>query len=237
MTLASDIKTIADKDGITPNFELLARYTDFRSDLFYEKYLHYKSKGIFIKPKDQIRDYKLNKYQNELFFFLIEIAENYARSTWAKDVGMAREDLRELEQMEKLHQFYLQIQTHGGYKKSEKSSDPRMKKINFLTDKNHSISIDSHKLCVTLLGFFEDYYFKNKSKISKKLNELTNRNPRQHEKQFVLGLKPFVYFLEKETVQWETKNSIYDFVSEFIQVLGIEISSTRIENALRTKRL
>jgi hypothetical protein len=90
-------------------------------------------------------------------------------------------------------------------------------------------------LCVKLLELFEDYYYINKSKISKKKNDLTNRNPRQHEKQFVLGLKPFVCFLEKETVHWETKNRIYDFVSEFMHVIGIEISSTKIENALRSK--
>jgi hypothetical protein len=236
MTLSNDIQKIANEDGITPDFELLKNYSKFSSDQFYHKYLYYKATGLFKNSIGLIREHKLKSHQNELFFFLVEIAEKYAIASWAKDVGLAREDLKALEQMKKLHLFCQQIQTHGGYKKPGKSLEPTMKKINLFTDKNLSISIDSHKLCVTLIELFENHYFLTKSKLDEKMKGLKNRNPRQHEKQFIQGLKPFITYLEKETIQWETRNSIYDFVSQFIRIVGIEMEATRIESALKVRR-
>ena len=238
MTYTADIKKLASKDGITPNFSLLSRYSDFSEDQFYKNYLYYKSNETFVKGSLILKEFKLEKYQNELFFFLIEIVESSYEILWAKDVAKSREDERCLKQSQKLNDFCNKIQTHGGYKKSDSTKDPSIKKINFLTNKNLSITIDSHKLCVIIIELVQEHYYKNKDQILKETIKKKNLNPRQYNKQFILSLKPLINYLNKETVSWESQNKIYNFICEFVSVLNLDfdLNPTRIKDALKPKQ-
>lgn len=237
MTYVQDIKKIADKDGITPKFSLLLGYSNFTQEQFYKKYLFYKKQEMFKQAIRLLKSYKLEKYKSELFFFLVQVAEYRAQTLWAKSVSKSREDERYLKEIQKLNDFCNEIQTYGGYKKAIKTKDPSIRKISYFTDKNLTITIKSHKLCVLIVDLFKEHYFANKELMVKDIGKNKNLNPRQYDKQFILGLKPLINYLSKETIQWKSKNKIYDFVSEYISLLdpNINISSAKIKDTLKAK--
>jgi hypothetical protein len=239
MKQVEEKRATATKDGIFPNFKILASYDKhFGEYEFYSSYARLRRRGIFKQAEKIIKEYKLQSFKSDLIYFLIRSASTMDSVLWAKKENPQKLNADRRKQEKMLLEFISKLNRvnfDSQYSWSKIRSFPELKEIKFITDKKDStLKIDSFYLCEELLDLIEKLLTKDEVKSAKTSSKI-NTSPRQYEKKFVLGLKPFIEYLAKETIRWPSRNKIYDCVSELLDTLDINISSTRIKDTLKAK--
>ncbi len=217
------------KNTIIPNFILLNKYyKEVNEDRFYKFYEYYKEKENFKEAFKIIKKYNLVIYQNDVLFFLVEYAQALEASEWASSVNLAKEANKALKQKKELIDFLSSIILLSNFKgKTSKEIDklPAIKEIKFITDKTKYLKINSYQLCYEILTIIDKHYKKQYEETLEflKKNERKNLHPKQYLISFIKSLKPFINYLSKETIEFNSNNEIYSFIIELLETVNFEI--------------
>lgn len=240
--LREDRNKLPSQDGIKPNFTLISSYyKNFSEESFYRNYARLKKNGIFKEAERIIIEFKLQSYKSDLICFLVGIASNREFLLMEKGINPPKLRADFIKQRKILLEFISKLNRlnfNSKYSFSETSKFPELKEIKFVTNKkDHNLRIDSSDLCAGMLGLIEEWLIKDEE-LDKSYypKEKSNISPRQYDRIFVSGLKPFIDYLNKETIKWQSKKKIYDFVSEFLDILGCDITPERIKDTLKAKQ-
>lgn len=223
-------------NSIVPNFALISKYYEsLNEDRFYNFYEYYLKKNGLIESNKIINKHKLINYQNDIIYFLVEFGQSLEHAIWAKEVQLAKVSTRAKKQNNELIKFLSKLITAKKHcKHSDLQKMPAIKSIKFITDKgNHDLILDSYPICYKIINLIE-----NNFKINTDNTENINSNSRQFEKNFILSLKPFIDYLNKETKIWKSKNEIYNFICELIDTLNYDVSfdATRFKDAFKPSK-
>ncbi len=228
---------LALEDGIAPNFNLIKKYYSKLNDSrFYNFYKYYKDKIDLNTAINLIVKHNLTINKSDLIYFLTEYAASLENTEWFTEVNIEKVHHDEHKQKIELQKFLSKIvsqKRHENLSHNETIKTPAIKEIVFNTDKQPTIKINSYPLCYDIINLLLEHYSEEIPALKQR-----NLNRRQYKKNFILGLKPFVAYLSKETAAFNSKNEIYAFISEFINVLNnnINLDAIMIKDGLRAKK-
>lgn len=228
MSLENIDRLIAEGDKIFPNFPLIAKYYEkMHKERFYLHYPYFKTKGIYKEADKIIINYDLQNFRSDLFYFFVELAQNYLDYRWSEQVSLASVKQKEVKQTLELIDFLsetITLKNNLRLRSHVLAKMPAIKTIKFITDKNKVLTIDSYPLCYDILDLIQTKFQNEKDRLTKALSKKNNINSRQYHKSFVLSLTPLINYLDAESKAFSSKNKIYQFVADFINLFNDELN-------------
>lgn len=184
----------------------------------------------FSEVKVILKKQKLEAFEEQIIMFLAKAIDEINLAQWAGENNPGLDYLKANAEEADLRDFLSKTKTIN-----KEEGKLVVNEIVINTKTFPGVKVKSKFLTMDLISLIEKHLL---SKPFEKLDrQQYNINSRRYFRDAILSLKPFVKYLEAETITWKSKNSIYWFIISLLEIFikDIDLSATQIKDVLKSE--